>query len=101
MATPASSDQDLQSLFAYGQRLVAEELNAVQAELDLLRTQQELSALAAEQQQLDQAVAQCCEQVLEQSVIDVICAATDEEEDDNEDYCKAKQTSDKGEKQNE
>ena len=48
MATSARSDQEdrhqqLQSLFACGQRLVAEELNEVEAELDRLRTQQELN----------------------------------------------------------
>ena len=48
MATSARSDQEdrhqqLQALFACGQRLVAEELNEVEAELDRLRTEQELN----------------------------------------------------------
>ena len=73
-----TDEQRLRTLFACGERLVSEELKTVEAELELLTTQHELAVLEAEQQQHDQEVAELCRQVLS-SIIDGICAGTDDE----------------------
>ena len=92
-----SDDDLLQTMIACGQVVVADELDAVEAELELLRAQQapsppNLGGGGAEQapnanpteqqdqapnanptEQQDQAVVECCQQVLG-SIIDRVCA---------------------------